>query len=136
MDITCPTCRHLNRFEQPYPYHAGHSDQGFLYNDAGNLILVWSSYDPDWERLAGRVHPWTVDAAAWSRIENAIRPAADGSRWRAANPPRCLACREPIGRSILDGEISYLVYPGSSVLDNGPKSRRLAEALGVDSQAT
>jgi len=39
-------CGFDNSFDQPYPFHAGFSNAGFLYNEAGNLTLVWSSFDP------------------------------------------------------------------------------------------
>jgi hypothetical protein len=118
MIVTCPSCGHQNSFEQPYPYHAGFSNQGFLYNDAGDRTLVWSSYDSAWENLVGRVHPWALDEKEWSRVEAALVPLNDGSRWRASNRPRCTACNEPIGKSIGDAEIHYLVYPGSLLLDD------------------
>jgi len=30
VELRCPTCGHANNFDQPYAYHAGFSDQGFL----------------------------------------------------------------------------------------------------------
>lgn len=41
--IDCSSCGHKNDFEQPSPFHAGFGNQGFLYNDAGNLTLACSS---------------------------------------------------------------------------------------------
>ena len=119
MIVTCPNCGHQNSFEQPYPYHAGFGNQGFLYSDAGDRTLVWSSRDLAWENLVGPVHPWVLDANGWSRVEAALAPLSDGTRWRASNKPRCTACHAPIGESIVDNEIYYLVYPGSLLLDDG-----------------
>lgn len=118
MIVPCYACGHSNEFEQPYAYHAGHGNQGFLYNEAGDRTLVWSSFDPAWESLAGAVHPWTLGLEAWARVEAALHPAPSGGRWRAANPPRCLACRAAIGRGMGDGAISYYVYPRSVLLDD------------------
>jgi hypothetical protein len=112
LTITCKACGGFNSFEQPYPYHAGFGNQGFLYNDAGTLTLVWSSYHPAYESIVGRKHPWSLSESERSALERALRPSPAGDRWRFANPPRCLTCHEAIGQSIM-GDISYLVYPGS-----------------------
>ena len=129
MDVDCSSCGARNHFDQPYAYHAGHADQGFLYNDAGTRTLVWSSYDAAWEAVAGRVHPWTLGAKDWARVEALLQPAPDGGRWRAANPPRCLRCGAPIGRGMGEHEISYLVYADSVILDDGPSGRTFAAIL-------
>jgi hypothetical protein len=65
----------------------------------------------------------------WALLENALRRSPDGSRWSAGNRPRCTGCHEPIGRSISQGEIHYLEYPGSVLLDSSPSSRNLASVL-------
>ena len=49
--MPCRYCGKENLFDQPYYYHAGFADQGFLYNDAGTLTLVWSVSDPALQRL-------------------------------------------------------------------------------------
>lgn len=112
LTITCRACGGANIFEQPYPYHAGFGNQGFLYNDAGTLTLIWSSYDPAYESIVGPKHPWALSAAERNAVERALKPSPAGDRWRFANPPRCLTCREPIGKPITR-DISYLLYPGS-----------------------
>ena len=129
MDVYCSACGQTTHFDQPHSYHAGFANQGFLYNDAGNLTLVWSSFDKAWESIAGAVHPWMVNAATWARLESALHPAPHGGRWRAANPPRCSRCRSPIGQSIADGEIHYLIYPGGLLVDDGPNARTLSSVL-------
>jgi hypothetical protein len=62
--IKCAACAHANIFNQPYPYHAGFSDQGFLYDDAGHLTLVWSCYDPAFKALLGSTCPWSLEPTA------------------------------------------------------------------------
>src|SRR4051812_29746237 len=137
MNVRCASCGHDNAFEQPYPYHAGFSDQGFLYNDSGNLTLVWSSYDPAYVALVGHLHhPWSLSRDQWGRVEASLRPAADGTSWRANNPPKCLECHAAIGRPIASGEIYYLVYAGSPVIGEPPTSLGLAEVLRSDAPAT
>jgi hypothetical protein len=117
--VRCPKCSHENRFEQPYAYHAGFGNQGFLYNEAGNCTLVWNSYDPAFSALVGPRHPWSLDAEARRAVEEALRPSPKGDRWLFDNPPRCMACGAPIGGSMLR-DIYYLVYPGSVDADAGP----------------
>ena len=51
MVVTCSTCGHVHHLEQPHAFHAGFSNEGFLYNDEGTLVLVWSSFDPEYERV-------------------------------------------------------------------------------------
>ena len=58
--VVCGNCEFENIFDQPYPYHAGFGDQGFLYNDEGNLTLIWGSYDKTYSKLFPRTHPWML----------------------------------------------------------------------------
>jgi hypothetical protein len=110
--VRCAHCGSGNEFDQPYPFHAGFSNQGFLYNEAGDLTLIWSSFDPAYEQLVGNKHPWMLDIDDRARIEAALLPSPRGDRWLFANPPRCVRCREPIASSMLN-EIYYLRYSGS-----------------------
>jgi len=131
MIITCKACGFDNSFEQPYPYHAGFGNQGFLYNDAGTLTLVWESYDPTYSKLVGPVHPWMLSEPQRATIEQSLAPAPDGGRWRFSNPPRCARCHAPIGGSLASGEIYYLKYPGSVVLGAGPPDHTFESVLCV-----
>lgn len=115
--IKCASCGHPNVFNQPYPYHAGFGDQGFLYNDAGNLTLTWSCYDPAFEALVGKKNPWVLTLADEQKVEDALLPSPLGDRWRFSNPARCLHCKatisDPIRRNIY-----YLLYDGSIRTDD------------------
>ena len=115
--IKCAACGHANIFNQPYPYHAGFGDQGFLYDDAGTLTLTWSCYDPAFRALIGSGSPWSLTLAEQQKLEEALRPAPSGHRWRFSNPARCLACASPISDSI-ERTIYYLVYDGSIHTDD------------------
>ena len=136
MIVRCEICDAENAFAQSNRYHAGFANQGYLYNGSGSCTLVWSSFDPVYEQLAGPAHPWTLDSKAWQRVEEALGPSPDGTDWSALNPPRCGACSAAIGRSISEGEIYYLVYPGSVLLDESPAARNLALAFKPPSPAT
>src|SRR5258706_16283152 len=94
--IACASCGHQNGFDQPYPIHAGFSDQGFLYNDEGKLTLVWSSFDPEYEAIVGRKVPWALTTDDQERLEAALSPAPNGGAWRFVNPARCMKCGEDI----------------------------------------
>jgi hypothetical protein len=56
MIIECIGCGHANASVQPNAYHAGFANQGLLYDDAGDLTLVWGSFDAAYERIVGARH--------------------------------------------------------------------------------
>ena len=129
MNLRCPACGSDIAFEQPYAYHAGFSNQGFLYNDAGNATLVWSSFDPYYVALVGDVHPWMLDPDKRTSFEGALTPAPDGGAWRFANPPRCPACAAAIAEPPATGNIYYFVYPSSVICDGDRATQSLRSAL-------
>jgi hypothetical protein len=129
VNVLCEACGKDNAFAQPNRYHAGFGDQGFLYNDAGNLTLVWGSYDPAYTELVGKVHPWMLTEAQRSILENALVPAPTGGHWRFANPPRCMHCGAPIGDPLSAHNIYYLKYPGTIDLDIKDASTSFAAVL-------
>jgi len=117
-------CRHCGKeiiFDQPYAYHAGFADRGFLYNDAGTLTLVWSVVDPLLEEAFPGQAAWARSLCNRRRFEQMLPSAPDGGRWRFRNPARCVYCRKPISKPMLR-TVHYLVYPGSinTVRDNKP----------------
>jgi len=126
--IPCPHCGFDNSFDQPYPFHAGFSNVGFLYNQAGNLTLVWSSFDPAYERIVGQKHPWMLDANDQARLEAALLSSPRGDRWLFSNPGRCGRCNDPIAPPMLD-HIYYLVYAGSVHTDRVPGKGTFCDVL-------
>ena len=116
LSIQCKHCGKDNLFEQPYPYHAGFTDQGFLYNDAGNLTLVWSVLDPVLDKLFPGKPTWTLNLLNRWRFEKMLLPAPDDGRWRFRNPARCIHCAKPISKPMLRST-HYLIYPGSIISD-------------------
>ena len=117
MNVTCKACGRGNAFDQPYAYHAGFGNRGFLYDDSGTSTLIWSSFDPAYVELVGSTHPWMLTETQRSTLEQALAPAPKGGRWRFSHPPRCTHCGAPIGEPIASGNIFYLIYPGSTQLD-------------------
>jgi hypothetical protein len=118
LSIKCKHCGKDTLFEQPYPYHAGFTDQGFLYNDVGNLTLVWSVLDPTLDKLFPGQPTWTLSLLKRRRFEKILLPAPDGGHWRFRNPARCFHCAKPISKPMLHST-HYLIYPGSIITDQG-----------------
>jgi hypothetical protein len=127
LTLKCNQCRQDTVFQQPYLFHAGFGDQGFLYNDAGTLTLVWGSYDQAYAAIVGQKHPWDLEPSERRALEARLRPAPSGGRWAFANQARCVHCAAPISGSILQ-TIYYVVYPGSVRADASGGSG-LAECL-------
>ena len=113
--IQCSHCEHENAFAQPYPYHAGFGNQGFLYNEAGNRTLIWNSYDPEYVAIVGNCHPWALAEEQQRKLEDCLLPDSDG-RWLFGNPARCLQCGQPISEP-MNKNIYYLDYKGSTDVD-------------------
>jgi hypothetical protein len=120
--ITCKHCGKEIVFDQPYPYHAGFADQGFLYNEAGTLTLVWSIFDPAFNELFPNQTAWALSPLKRRRFEKMLLPAPDGGCWRFKNPARCLYCGKGISKPMLRS-IHYLVYPGSILTDQDQQFR-------------
>jgi len=135
LNITCGKCGHKNSFNQPHEYHAGFSNQGFLYNEAGNLTFVWSSFDPAYIAIVGKRHPWSLDEGDREKVEHALSPSPSGDAWKFGNPPRCLSCKNPIGQSILN-TICYLQYDGSINADNLGRDQKPSFKDFIERKAT
>jgi hypothetical protein len=114
--LVCRRCRRQVVYDQPCPYHAGFSDQGFLYNDSGTLPLVWSVMDPLFQRLFPDDIYWSRSWISRRRFETLLLPAPSGGRWRFRNPARCPHCGRPISPP-MQRTPHYLLYPGSLVID-------------------
>jgi hypothetical protein len=110
--IRCNHCGGENTFDQPYPYHAGFSDEGFLYNDSGNCTLIWSIMDPVLVELFSGNSFWMRSWLNRRKVERLLPSAPIGGRWRFRNPARCTRCKKPIAPPMLKS-VHYLLYPGS-----------------------
>ena len=128
MELPCKRCGGMNSFEQPYIYHAGFSDRCFLYNDAGNLTLVWSIVDPDFEAIVGPLRPWTLTCKVKADFEARLTEAPFGGRWRFKNSARCVQCGAKI-LGPMTRTSSFVIYDGSLVLDDWDKGKGLALTL-------
>ena len=126
--VKCKECGRDNIFDQPYPYHAGFGDQGFLYSDSGHFTLTWSWYDPAIGPFFPPDSRWDRDTELRHHFEQVLHLAPDGGRWRAENQARCIHCSAPIAGSMLQ-TIYYLLYPGSIQTQEPGGAMRLGEYL-------
>jgi hypothetical protein len=114
LSLKCKRCSKETVFDQPYPYHAGFADQGFLYNDAGTLTLVWSTLDPVLEIYFPGQAAWVLNPLNRRRFEKMLPPSPVGGRWRFRNPARCIHCGKQISKPMLRS-VHYLIFPGSII---------------------
>ena len=108
--VPCPSCGRANDFAEAY--HAGFSELGFLYNEAGNLTLVWGVFDPAYVAVVGNHNPWCLSRKQERALEQALLPSPAGDRWLFANPARCTHCSAQIA-SPMSKQIYCYIYPGS-----------------------
>jgi hypothetical protein len=111
--LTCKHCGAETEFNQPYAYHAGFGDVGFLYNEAGNATLVWSAYDPYFTKHFGTVQLWPArNPELITRFEALLPLSPKGDRWSFSAPARCRSCRSEIAAP-MTRDIYYVVFPDS-----------------------
>ncbi len=130
--LNCLNCGKTTLFDQPYPYHAGFGNQGFLYNETGNSTLVWSSFDSDYGAIVGEKHPWRLTDDEQGRIEETLLPSPDGSPWGFEFPARCSACGSKIADAI-GHSIYYYFFNGGIGLDV-PSDRSMSLAAAMKPQ--
>lgn len=97
--VSCPSCGEPIRAQR---FHAGFSNEGFLYAATGSLVLTWDAYDPGYLGVIDK-HPWMLSPEEQAAVEAAIKPGIRGEPYRFANQPRCPTC---------DGELHDLAGPG------------------------
>jgi hypothetical protein len=127
--VPCPACDNENQFEQDHAVHAGFSEVGFLYNEAGNLTLIWGVFDPAYTAIVGSHNPWRLASSQQQALQEALLPSPAGDRWLFENPARCLRCSAPIAGPMSIEQIYFYVYPGSIWAYDGPKAQTLADHL-------
>lgn len=93
----CPHCGAQFSFQR---FHAGFSDEGFMYCDRDNTVLTWSSFDAFYEGLVGPHHPWMLSHEQKTAVEAAVVACPCGGHFAFDNPPLCPSC---------GADISFLV---------------------------
>jgi hypothetical protein len=108
MELRCPQCRTTLHLPQRHPYHAGFSNQGFLYCDTDSTIVTFGSYDRRYTALVGHVHPWMLDDGQRKAIEDHLVACPCGGRFLFAAEPRCPSCGASL-RPALPGPGYYVI---------------------------
>src|SRR3989338_5439487 len=108
MRLTCPRCHKALHLRQPYPYHAGFGEQGFLYCNKDSTVLTFSVFDRRFQKLIGEKMPWTLNSKDKSNVERALKPCPCGGRFRFKNPAKCPHCGKVLRRGITN-DIHYIV---------------------------
>ena len=113
--FVCLACRHNNFWK--YDGNAGWSDRGFLYNEDGNFVFSWSSYDPIYLSIVGEgVYPWCLSQDQKKSFQSRIRPAPSGGRFLFSNPGRCEACQGIIAFPLPE---TFYLYDRSKMIETG-----------------
>jgi len=79
-----------------------------MYCDRDEMIVTWSSFDKQYERVVGQKHPWTLEVDERRRVEEAIGSCPCGGRFSFTNPPLCPCCHESLA-SLVPDAIYYIV---------------------------
>jgi hypothetical protein len=114
------SCPHCDRSITYVRYHAGFSNEGYLYCDSDTTVLTWDAYDPNYMAIVGAKHPWMLTPAEEQLVEVALESCPNGGRFGFGNPPRCPHC---------SGDISFLVPDKIYFIVTGPRVK--AEENGV-----
>lgn len=107
MILTCPNCKEKIKLRQKYFYHAGFSNRGVLYCDKDSSTLKFGSYNPNYQRIVGSKHPWTLTVDEKAQLENHLAPCRCGGRFRFSAPPLCPFCKESLA-SLLPDDIHFI----------------------------
>jgi len=107
MVLICPNCQKEIKLRQKYFYHAGLSNRGFLYCDKGSSMLKFGSYNPNYQRIVGPKHPWTLTAEEKAKLEKHLTPCKCGGRFRFGAPPLCPFCQASLA-SLLPDDIHFI----------------------------
>lgn len=92
--IQCPSCGRFPSIK--HVYHAGFSNSGFLYCDRCTNVLVFSSFDPNFESIVGKKHPWTLNEEERRAVERALVDCPCGGKFSFENPLRCPHCNASV----------------------------------------
>ncbi len=101
-EATCPHCKAPFRYER---YHAGFSNEGFLYCDGDSTVLTWDAYDGSYLAVAD-AHPWMLTPEQQETVEANVRPCPCGGRFSFKNTPLCPHCSEEVALTHQAGSTS------------------------------
>lgn len=108
MKYTCSFCGFMTEVKYPKIIHAGFSNLGFMYCNKCGDVLTWSSFDPIFEKIVGRKHPWSLTSVEKREVENAIIKCKCGGDFTFSAKPRCPNCNNEIP-DIVQDEIHFVI---------------------------
>jgi len=110
MDLNCPHCHKVIHLKQKYPYHAGFSNQGFIYCDSCPNIFEFHSYNQSYISVLGKhIHPWSLSSSEKKKVEDNLKPCPCGGYFRFNAYPRCPHCNNNI-QSLLPDKIHFIEF--------------------------
>jgi rRNA maturation protein Nop10 len=109
LQAKCPHCGHEFTYQK---YHAGFSNEGYMYCDRDETVFTWDAYAPSYLRLVDKL-PWMLSAVEQHLVEAAVRPCPNGGRFAFGNPPLCPSCHGDI--SALTPSREYYIVTGRRV---------------------
>ena len=102
-------CVHCGRALEFDRFHAGFSDQGYMYCDRDSTVVTWSSFDSTYSALTENTHPWMLTAEAKRVVERSIVDCPCGGQFRFGNLPRCPHCGGELG-SLAREPTYYVIF--------------------------
>ena len=108
--MICHNCGGSFRFQR---YHAGFSNEGYMYCDSDATVVTWSSYDPVYSQLAKETFPWALDSKQKAEVEMIARPCPCGGHFGFDACPRCPLCKGQLPE--LGSDPIYFVIAGTRI---------------------
>lgn len=91
-EANCAHCGHAFAYRQ---YHAGFSNEGYMYCDQDEAVLTWGAYNSSHTRIVDK-HPWMLSPEERRLVEASIKPCPCGGRFAFSNQPRCPSCNREL----------------------------------------
>ena len=107
MLLNCPSCKKEIKLQQKHFYHAGFSNQAYLYCDKDSTTLTFGSYNSNYVRIMGSKHPWMLTTQEKAEVEKNLKPCKCGGRFRFDAPPLCPFCKASLA-SLLPDKIHFM----------------------------
>lgn len=114
--IECSHCKRALSIKGPF--HAGFSNQGFLYCNRDSSVLVFDTYNRYYVRIIPEKHPWMLSEKEKHLVEANLAPCPCGGDFRFSHKLRCPYCGKSLEQ--LTDTIHYVVMDNKIV--NGNKA--------------
>lgn len=110
MNLNCPHCKKNIHVKQEYFYHAGFSNQGFLYCNLCPNLLEFDTYNSSYLLVLGEhIHPWSLSSDEKKKVEDHLKPCPCGGRFLFDAFPRCPHCNKNV-QSLLPDNMHFIEF--------------------------